>query len=139
MARISSQGTTVGVDDGTGNLVNLDCVRSFSGFDGEASEIDTTCLTSTAKEYRLGLVDNGNLSIQIFRDDSDPGQARIEALRQTGAAADFRITLNIAETGGDVYEFSGFVKSFTIDGSVDNVNEGEISIRINGPVNYTNN
>jgi len=139
--RISAQGTTFGVNDGTGSgdLVNIECIRSFSGFDGESSEIDITCLTSIAKEYRLGLVDNGNISLQLFRDDSDFGQARLEQLRISGQETEFRITLNVAETGGDTYDFRGFVKSFTIDASVDNVLEGEVNIRINGPVTHTNN
>lgn len=136
---ISAQGTTIGVADVNGDLINLDCVRTFSGLDGESTEIDTTCLTSVAKEYRLGLRDNGNISIGVFRDDSDPGQARINALLSSGQPEQFRITLNVAETGGDTYEFLGLVKSFNLDGSVDNVLEGEIGVRISGEVTYTNN
>jgi len=136
---ISAQGTTVGVEDDNGDYINLDCVRTFSGFDGESTEIDTTCLTSSEKEYRLGLRDNGSISLSVFRDDSDPGQARINALLSTGLPNRFRITLNVPETGGDIYEFLGLVKSFNIDASVDNVLEGEIGIRISGPVLYVNN
>ena len=40
-------------------------VKSFSGFDGSASEIDVTNLDSTAKEFKLGLVDSGSLSMEI--------------------------------------------------------------------------
>jgi hypothetical protein len=105
-------------------------VRSYSGFDGEASEIDVTDLSSVAKEYRLGLIDNGKLTLNLNVDDVDAGQVALRAAVVSGAVQDFKITLPNTKTRS----FSALVKSFTESGAVDGVVQGDCAMRITGAV-----
>lgn len=130
MAILDSQGATLSIADSGGTPVDIQCIISFSGMDGEASEIDITCLTSEAKEFRQGLQDFGNFSIDLFRDPNDPGQIELDLAKAAQATREFVLTL----ASGDVATFDGFVKSLTTSGSVDNVVTGTASIRITGLV-----
>lgn len=133
---ISAQGATVQIDDSTQGTadVNIANVKSFSGLDGEASEIDVTNLQSTAKEYRLGLQDFGSFSMEINPDYSDSGQNVLRAAQASGAVKTFLVTL----PGGTTLEFEGIVKNASsISGGVDAVLDGSVSIRITGDVTVT--
>lgn len=129
---ISAQGSKVEIDTGTGtpNWVQVKGVKSFSGFDGEASELDVTDLDSAAKEIRLGLVDNGKLSLDINVNTADPGQAACQAARISGSGMPFKITYPDASTDS----FTAYVKAMPKQGGVDAVLSGSINLRISGAV-----
>ena len=101
---------------------------------GSASEIDVTNLSSTAKEYRLGLVDNGSFSMAIHHSNADAGQAAAQARRLDGAATNFKIILPSGTT--PTASFSGLVKKFSKNAAVDGVVEGSIDVRINGAITW---
>lgn len=130
---ISAQGTTVQIDTTTPGTPDtaIANVFSFSGLDGEASEIDVTNLTSTAKEFRLGLKDYGGFSIEYHPDYSDSGQDTLRAAGVSGAQKTFRVTLPDATT----LTFAGFVKNAdSVSGGIDAVLTGSASIKITGDV-----
>ncbi|MDW8258607.1 MAG: phage tail tube protein [Gammaproteobacteria bacterium] len=101
-------------------------VRSFSGFDGEASELDATHLLSLGKEWLLGLQDPGSGTLNVFY-ISDAGQTRLRALKESGNAAAFTITFS----DGRMIAFMALVKSFTIENvEPDNIVMSTVSLRI---------
>jgi len=128
---INAQGTTIQVDDATQGTadVAIGNVASYSGLDGEASEIDVTNLTSTAKEFRLGLKDFGAFSMEIHPDFADAGQ---NVLRSAGTdVKTFLVTLEDSTT----LTFQGLVKNAdSINGGIDAVITGTVSIKITGDV-----
>ena len=128
---ITAQGTTFSIGATPTPIKNI---KSFSGFDGAAAEIDVTNLDSVAKEFRLGLKDNGSFSIEIDRDIADPGQIALLAAQGTGAATPF--VLKFAD--GNSAEFTGFVKKFSLSGGVDAVVKGSADIRISGDITWKN-
>jgi hypothetical protein len=105
-------------------------VKTFTGFDGEASEIDVSNLASTAKEYRLGLVDPGKFSIEVDQDDTDAGQIAIRASQVAGSLKNYKLTLPNSKT----FTYSAFCKKFATSGGVDQVVKGSIDFRISGPI-----
>lgn len=106
-------------------------LKTFTGFDGEASEIDVTNLSSTAKEYRLGLVDNGKFSIEVDYDGADNGQLACKAAQVAGTLKNFKLTLPDTHT----YTFTAFVKKVPLSGGVDQVVKiSSIDLRISGAV-----
>jgi hypothetical protein len=110
---------------------NINNLKTFTGFDGEASEIDVTNLSSTAKEYRLGLVDNGKFSIEVDYDGADNGQIACKAAQVSGALKNFKLTLPDTHT----YSFAAFVKKVPLSGGVDQVVKiSTIDLRISGAV-----
>jgi len=132
---IKAQGTTLMIDATTPDTadVPISGLKSFDGFDGEASEIDTTDLGSDAKEFMLGLVDNGAFSIEFFPNFSDVGQEDLRSNAAAGTSALFKLTLPDSTTA----TFTGLVKNAQkLSGSVDSVVDGSASIKISGAVTW---
>jgi hypothetical protein len=105
-------------------------VKDFTGLDGSASEIDVTNLDSTAKEFRLGLTDPGQFSMNIDYDDANAGHQALRAKQISGVLTPFKVLF----LNADVITFSGYVKKMTLTGGVDQVAKTAVDIRISGPV-----
>ena len=132
MAAIQAQGTTITFNNGTIG-VTVGGVQSFSGFDGESTEIDITTLASTAKEFDIGLEDFGGFSMTVIYDGSDTGQAAIMAAKTAAATREMVVTLS----DSSVATFDVVVKSFSKEGGVDGVVTGTINMKITGAVAWT--
>ena len=125
---INSQGTTFTFNDGTSAQV-VGGISGYSGFDGESSEIDVTTLSSTAKEYIVGLEDFGTFTLEIAQSDvSDVGQAALRAAKTSREVRECVLTL----TDGSIYTFNASVKSFTLNGEVDGADKSTVALRITG-------
>ena len=105
-------------------------VKTFSGFDGQASELDVTNLDSTAKEFRLGLVDEGGFSFEMNQVNSDAGQSALRTSKNAGTIKTYKLTLPNAE----VATFTAFAKSLPSAGGVDGVLTSSVALRISGSV-----
>jgi hypothetical protein len=105
-------------------------LHDFSGFDGSASEIDVTNMSSTAKEFRLGLTDPGQFTINIDYDNSNAGHNALRSKQVSGALSNFQLTL----PNTNVITFTGYVKKFSLAGGVDAVAKTAVDIRISGAV-----
>ena len=131
----SAQGTVVSIsiDDGK-TYTPVKNIKTFSGFDGSAAEIDVSNLDSLAKEFRLGLKDSGNFSLELDRDFADAGQSNLITAQTSAAEVKFKIAFQNATK--IIASFNGFVKKFGMNGGVDNVVKSSVDIRINGAVTF---
>lgn len=128
MAALDVQGTTFTI-----NSQVVGGIVSFSGFDGEASDIDITTLDSTAKEFRQGLQDFGNFSLELIRDADDVGQD--ELLTQKAAQTSSVCVLSFPDVATlNVATFTAYVKSVSTNGGVDEVIRGTANLKITGAV-----
>lgn len=132
---IDTTGLTITAGAGTATPTTWTPVNnlpSFSGMDGSASELDVSNLSSTAKEFKLGLVDPGQFSIELHTDLTDAGQAALRAKQQSGVISQFKLAL----PGSTLvtYTFTGYVKKFTLAGGVDQVVKSTVDVRISGTV-----
>ena len=108
-------------------------VKSFSGFDGQASELDRTNFASTAKEFVLGLVDYGQFSFDVDYDFADAGQAAVLAAQSSGLIKNFKLTLPDTHTAS----FTAYVKRLPTAGGVDQiVKRSGATLRISGAVTW---
>lgn len=114
------------------NYALIGNLRSYSGLDGQASEIDVTNLSSLAKEIRLGLVDYGQIQVEIDHNIADAGQARALVAYNAGSIQQWVLTL----PNGDTAAFNGFARKFSLQGGVDQVVRRQLDIRISGPVTW---
>jgi len=105
-------------------------VVSISGPSGTASEFDVTHLQSTAKEFMIGLMDEGEVSFDVNIDHTDAGQLAFQASRLARTSKTYTITWSDAK----VSTFTGYAKSFSKTASVDDKVAASLSIRISGPV-----
>jgi hypothetical protein len=112
---------------------NIKTINDFES--GSASEIDVTNLSSTAKEKRLGLVDNGGFSLGIHHSNADAGQAAAQARRLDGAAVNMKVILPSGTT--PTATFSALVKKFSKNAAVDGVVEGSLDVTINGAITWS--
>lgn len=105
-------------------------VRTFSGLDGQASEIDITNFASTGKEFLLGLYDGGSIKFDLHLDNGDLGQQALRTALQASAKKNFKLILPAGTTPN--ITFAGFVKQFTVTGGVDQAVAGSLDLRISG-------
>lgn len=108
-------------------------VKSFTGFDGQASEIDVTHLTSAAKEFRLGLDDSGGFSFEMNTILDDAGQIALLASKNAGTQKNYKLTL----PSGDVATFDAYAKGVPVTGGVDGIVGSSVSLRITGAVTWS--
>ncbi|MBK8916375.1 MAG: hypothetical protein IPM64_17560 [Phycisphaerales bacterium] len=118
-----------------GNVAPTQCQlgnwETWSGFDGQASDIDVTDLDSLAMEYRAGLADNGQLTLGVQVNDTDLGQ---QALRGSLAAAGPTSAFVITFKNGKTRSFRAYCKQFSEQGGVNQVVKGSVTCRISGSV-----
>ena len=129
---ISAQNSTLTID-GTA----IGAIKSYSGFDGEASELDVTHLASTAKEFLIGLINNGTFGIEYFPDFTDAGQDALRAAAISGATVAMVLSL---PTGSpmETATFNAVVKNaHSLSGAVDAPLEGSASLLISGAVTWS--
>lgn len=87
-------------------------VNSIAAFDGKAAEIDVTNLQSIAKEFSMGLQDEGNVTLGLFQLAGDVGQIAMRKARTYQTLSTFSIVLSDLT----VTAFQGFVMQYTVDG-----------------------
>jgi len=109
-------------------------VTSFSGPGGSASVIDVTSLASTRKEKRMGLPDEGQLTIELNFDPTDTAQMGLKADRAARVLRNFELVLTDAST--TTLSFSGYVLNFSISGKVDDKITASCTIEITGEVTW---
>ena len=119
------------VSGGTAALKTMTAVGEVSAvpslMDGEANELPTEHLGSSAEEFLLGIQRFGGASLNLFiPTTADAGQTRMRKLKELASAEAFSITL----PSGLVLAFMGLVKSFKVsDIGVDGILKGEVTLR----------
>jgi hypothetical protein len=106
---------------------------SFDGFDGAASDIDSTDLDSEAMEYISGLRDEGKFGFEVKVLKEDNGQIALRAARTSGAVVDMKLELPDAS----VASFKTLVKSIPSSGGVNALMKGKVDTKISGPVTWS--
>jgi len=137
MASIETQGTTLERGDGGGPEIfnGVGEVVSFQGPGGSASVIDVTNLSSAAKEKRMGLMDEGQFSLELNLDTADTEQTGLRADRAARTLRNFTLSLN--DPASTVLSFSAYVLAFAIQGGVDAVVSASVTLEISGAVTWS--
>ena len=132
MSSVQTQGTTLEVHNSSGVFISVGEVTDITGPGGQAAEIDTTNLSSTAKEYNIGLKDEGQVTLELNYDPSDTGQDRLIALYDAQTSDTFKITLQ--DSGSETWTFDAYVMGRPITINRDDVVKMSITLRITGAV-----
>lgn len=137
MTALKSQGAVFKIGDGGGpeTFTAIGEVVSISGIGGGSpSEIDVTNLSSTAKQYLMGLIDEGEVSLTLSLDTGDTQQTALRTARANGTATNFE--LDLTDSGPTTISFQAFVKTFAVGVALDDKITLEVSLRINGLVTW---
>ena len=135
MVEIDTTGKTITAGAGTATPVQWTSVgnwKTWSGFDGQASVLDVTNLSSSAKEFRLGIVDPGTIQLELDQDNADAGQTVLLTAYNGSLAKQFKITLPNANTA----TFTAYTRKFTSAGGVDQVVKRQCDLQISGAVTW---
>jgi len=132
---LEAQGTVLKIGNGASPEVftAISEIKNFTGPGGAAAVIDVTDLSSLAKEKRMGLADEGQLSFVLHYIPSDTQHAALRAAKAGRVETNFQIEFTDAAPS-TVWSFSGFVTNFSVSGSVDGVIEGNVTIEITGAI-----
>jgi hypothetical protein len=116
---------------GTAALKTMTAIGEVSAvpalMDGEANELPTEHLGSSAEQFLMGIQRFGGASLNLFIPaTADTGQTRLRKLKELALAEAFTITL----PSGLVLAFMGLVKAFKVsDIGVDGILKGDITLR----------
>lgn len=122
------QGDAVTVAAGSDVFDNIGEVKTWSGPSGSASVIDVSHLGSTRREKRMGLADEGQMTLGLNRIFSDTGQISARTARSNRTLRNFKITYS----NGTIGSFTGYVLEFSTEGGVDAIVDLSITIEISG-------
>ena len=107
-------------------------INSFNGPGGSAAIIDTTDLSSTAKEKVPGLHDNGQLSFECNLLPSNTQHAALRTAKENGTLCSFQLIFT--DTGSTIWTFSAYVTNFSVSGAVDGVVKASVTLEITGDI-----
>src|SRR5690606_28139604 len=121
------------------------------GIDTSVEQIETTCISDTARTYEAGLATPGTASFGINTDPSDPSHVRLHELKTAGAtlkwavgwseAPDVAPTTAQDSDGEYVFVtdptrswilFEGFMNSFPFSFALNSVVQSTVGIQVSG-------
>lgn len=142
MANLESQGIILYWSTDTGTTAVTTAVGSilgqvvgFNGPSGSAGKIDVTNLGSTAKEFLMGIRDEGEISLDVIYDPADAGQAGAFADRGTRTRRAWGIALT--DGSSNLIKGLGYMSGFAVTGAVDDAVKASLTISITGAVNVS--
>lgn len=132
---LESQGMKLKIDRGLASPsvfeVIPDC-KNINFRTGSASVIDTTDLSSTAKNKRMGLQDEGQCTFTLNFIPNELTHA--ELLEAKGDRRRRQFELELTDSPVTRYRFQAFVLSVPISAGVDAVIESNVTLEITGSV-----
>lgn len=150
MSEVRTQGTDLYMCLAGGTTVaTIGKVADLGEFGGQADDIDITNLKSAAKEFLTGLVDNGELTLQLNLDPSDANHQDLFAKQGNGVRYPCLVGLSDGTTpptalGGALvppaaasrtsFAFSASIKSFRFGAKTNDAIRVTCVLRISGAV-----
>lgn len=131
-------------------IFQVNCPTGISGLGATASNIDTTCLGSTAMEYELGMRDPDEVSVPFnFKPASGSQQALVDLSvsgtkvswmivlsDQTGSPTSVDSDLRLVSPGTTTAEFLGHISNLSFDIATNEIVRGTMTIKPSGDVNW---
>ena len=118
--------------------VKIGQVVAYNGPSGSAGKIDVTNLGSTAKQFLMGLRDEGDISLDVIYDPSTVAgtNAHTELFLDRGTRTKRGWIIKVS-TGGSTVGTKiggrGFCTGFSITGAVDDAIKATMTLAITGP------
>lgn len=132
MGAINAQGTVFTFEDGVPVAQTIGGVQSF-GLSSTSPEREITTLASTAVERKLGLPDNGTLTLNVLYDRADVGQAALIDAAANNQTRECVMTLS----DGKIATFQATPKTPPIDTDADDDLKSTIELVVSGAIVWT--
>lgn len=131
---LDSQGMLIQVGTSASPIIwsTVTEVSDISGPGGQAAEVDVTDLSSTAKEFRMGLQDEGQISLSMFWIPSQATHSTLRTARANQTLTNFQIIFT--DSPQTIWRFTAFVLGLEINNSVDAATTATVTLRVSGSV-----
>ena len=118
-------------------------VTSWGGPNISCSKIDITSLASTSKEFIPSIRDSGDVTVEVVFDTNATAlhsAIRSDLETRTKRVYDVRLTDQSTNSTSQptAFYFDGYITSFGLSGSVDNIIKGSVTIAISSAVKTIN-
>ena len=134
---LEAQGMLLKIGNGLSSetFTTIPEIKTFSGPGGSATVIDVSDLSSTAREKRMGLNDEGQLSFTINYVPTNTQHALLRTQRASRELTSFQLVFT--DTGNTTWDFEAYVNGFSVSGAVDGVVEANVTLEISGSITET--
>lgn len=134
---LESQGMLLKIGNGLSSetFTTIPEIKTFSGPGGSATVIDVSDLSSAAREKRIGLNDEGQLSFTINYIPTNTQHALLRTQRASRDLTSFQLVFT--DTGNTTWDFEAYVNGFSVSGAVDGVVEAQVTLEISGVITET--
>lgn len=111
------------------------------------AELDTSSLSTTSKTAKVGIRENGTISLSIYMFESVGSSGtdsqyylRPELYKNGASAASWRLLFAGDTTGSAAtyVTFSAYVTSLNVSAAVDGIVQASVTLRITGSLTWTN-
>lgn len=142
------QGSQLYFIDPVGNVITeVACITTLDGLDAARDQIETTCLSDTARSYEPGLATPGAATFGINTDTSEASHVRLHELYVAGTAvnwalgwSDGTVPPTSVDTDGEFelpttrsfITFNGYVSSFPFSFAQNTVVASSLSVQVSG-------
>ena len=132
---LGAQGTTIAVGSAGSPdaLVTIPEVINISGPDGQATLIDITNLSSTGKEYLIGLKDEGQVQLDISYVPDNAVHMVLRAAFSNRTLLPYRITFTDT-VPATYWHFSAYVMGFSVSAGLDQALKATCTLKITGAI-----
>ncbi len=134
MTAIKTQGSTIGIGQGDGppeTFQTVGEVKDINWQDVGGTEIDVTNLSSTAKEFIMGLPDNGSVVLLCNYDPGDAQQTALKAKKEDQSINNYQITLSNNTTK---FDFAAYCQNWAVTLTEDDRAVLNVTLKISGAV-----
>ena len=135
MAAITGNGTQFKWHDGAADVV-IGQVLSVSGPSASVATIDTTDIAGSSKTFIAGMVDGGEVSLEVSY-DPDTDDSENHTVMTTDFLAGTARTWTILWSDGSLVTASGIITSFSASASIDDKVTASFAIKVTGAVTFT--
>lgn len=134
---LESQGMLLKIGNGLSSetFTTIPEIKTFSGPGGSATVIDVSDISSLAREKRMGLNDEGQLSFTINYIPTNTQHALLRTQRASRDLTSFQLVFT--DTGNTTWDFEAYVNGFSVSGAVDGVVEAQVTLEISGVITET--
>jgi hypothetical protein len=129
---LDAPGTRLLIGDGaTPETFNpITRIRSIEGPGGASAIIDATDFDSIAREKKVGVADEGQLTMALVYLPANPQHAQLRLDRATRTLRNFKLIFE----EGTTWCFSAFVTGIELSGKVDDVIRADVELEITGGI-----
>jgi len=131
---LESQGMSLKISNGASPEVftAIADISDISGPDGSASEIDTTTLDDSARTFRVGLKDEGQISFTCNFQPANTQHAQLKTDRTNRTLRNFKLLFT--DSPVTTWSFAAYVMGISIANGVDGVTTASVTLRISGVI-----